>query len=403
MSTLMVLGAGDEHLHVIRAAKGLKHRVIVVDPDPTRPGVALGDAHVACSLLDIAAVLDAACAHHIDGITTASLGIGMRTIGAVAEALDLPGLRRDSAYAVTDKIVMHERLRGAQVDDLPYRVAVDVASAQRAVHELGLPVVVKPADGSGSRGVRVVRDEDEIVHAYQGAVTQTRSPERGTQVLIEAFIDGDDLNGDGFIVDGVVHVVTLRAAAMTPLPHRQEVGYLFPPPISPQTEQAVMTLLARVTRALALDNTPFHVDMKIRPDGQPALIEIGARLPGYGLSTDFIPHATGLDVARTSVMLALGQPLDLGTLRRTPTCMFFLQPKTGKIVSGIDLAGLRARPGVVAVYSKLKPGDIVEPVIDGATALHQGYIVTTASTVEQAHQQANAAAHWFYEQLIYTP
>ncbi|NDJ85549.1 MAG: ATP-grasp domain-containing protein [Chloroflexi bacterium] len=398
---IMLLGAGDEHVHVVRAAKYAGHYVIVVDPNSTRPGVALADDYVQLDLLDEEAVVKAARDRRIDGITTASLGIGMRTIGAVAEALDLPGLRRDSAYAVTDKITMRERLHTAGVDSVSFGIAASVDEALQCATELGLPVVTKPPDGSGSRGVRVVSRADDIAEAYQAAVAQTRSPERIGQVLVEAFVPGHEINADGFVIEGQTHTPSLRESIMTPPPYRQEVAYRFPASLASTTQTAVENLLGQTMQALRLNQTAFNVDMKIKPDGTPALIEIGARLPGYGLSFDFIPHATGLDMAAINVELALGGAPDLTTTMCRPTCMFFLRPKTGKITSGIDLEGLRQQPGVVAAQSKLCPGDSVSAITDGIAALHYGYVVTTADSTVDACQLAQLAADWFCDQLVY--
>lgn len=396
----MILGAGPEQVPLIRAAQGAGVRAVVVDEDANRPGAALADVHAHFSLMDAERCIEAAREQRINGVATTVLSLGVRTLGAVAEALDLPGLRRESAYAVTDKIAMRERLAAGGVNSVPFRVARSIEEAQAAAAELGYPLVIKPPDGSGSRGVRVVAGPESVAAAYTDAVAAIRSPERDGCALLEGFIPGDEYGCDGFVTGGALHLTTVRAMTLSPLPYRQELGYCYPPDLHDAAGVALVDYLQAVVRAIGLTDGPFHADVKI--DGTTcALVEIGARLPGYNLATVFIPHATGIDPVELTWRVALGHKVSAQPVTVRPTVMRFFTPPPGTLAATPALDDLRAMPGVLAVISELKAGDTIQPSIDGATAQYAGYTITGGGTIEEALAVAEDIAHQFVAGLVY--
>lgn len=398
MKRLMILGAGDEQVPLINKARELGLTTIVVDSQRERPGASLGDKFLQIDILDEAACIAAARNSAIDGITTSVLSQGIRTIGAVAEALNLPGLRRESALAVTNKIELRKKLAAARVSSLPFAVATSAAQAYQYAVAMGLPLIFKPPDGSGSRGVRVVERLEQVDSAFQEAMAAVRSD--ACSVLIEQFIRGSNYGSEGIITDGRPHFLTIRAMLLTPLPYRQELGYVFPIQQTPDFESRLAAHIERVARALGLDRVPFHADF-IYDGSTFVLLEIGARMPGYGLSYSFVPHATGLDFYTIVIQIALGETILIPELKRNPTAMLFLRPAPGIVRKLPMLEPLRNEPSVVHFTCNLAPGDRIPEVIDGASALKSGFVVTRGSTADHALQNAEEIVHRFQQGLVY--
>jgi len=385
---LMLLAAGPEQVPLIMAAKQCGVYTIVVDEDPTRPGMRLADKPVVLSILNETRCVELARIERIDGVATTALSLGIRTLGAIAEELGLPGLRRWSAYLTTDKIAMRQRLAEVGLPSPAFRVATDIPSALQAIEDLSLPVIFKPPDGSGSRGVRWVQSVAEVPTAYQAAVAAVRSPERVGQVLVEKFVEGRDFGSEGFLIGETLRIVSIREMMLTPYPYRQEIGYLYPTRLALQEVERIHNYLRAAALALGLRDTAFHADFKVDKTGQPVLIEMGARLPGYGLAVDFIPHATGIDLFRGLIDIALGRPLNLPEPKQNPTVMLFFQFKPGKLKTEINLDDVLEKPGIVCVRCNLKPGDTILPITDGSSAIRNGYVVTTGKTVAEAEYRA---------------
>jgi biotin carboxylase len=396
----MILGANDEQTPLIAAAKARAIETVVIDANPANPGVGLADVYIQHDLMDAEVCIALARQHRIDGVCTAVLSLGMRTVGAVAQALGLPGLREQSALYVTDKAAMRARLEAAGVPSVPYRLVRNTDEAVEAARAIGLPVVVKPPDGSGSRGVRVVYDADALPEAFADASAALRMADAAPAVLIEACITGQEYGVNGFFFDGKTHLVTVRAKRLTDLPYRQELAYVYPPTLIAAEHDALAAYLTHSARALELEDVPFHADMMRDDSGAFRLIELGARLPGYALSYAFVPYATSLNTYDIVIDLALGIPVSPLNITPRPTAMVFLQPPSGVIEAIPDPVSLLSER-VRVVQTQLKPGDTIVAVTDGTIAMRQGFIVATGGSAEEALHEAEAAAGEFYSRLVY--
>jgi biotin carboxylase len=397
---LMILGANDEQTPLIAAAKARGIETVVIDANPSSPGVALADVYIRHDLMDAEACIALARQRQIDGVCTAVLSLGMRTVGAVAQALSLPGLRERSALYVTDKAAMRARLEAAGVPSVPYRLVRNAAEAIDAARAIGLPVVIKPPDGSGSRGVRVVHDIAALPEAFADAAAALRSADDAQVVLIEQCITGQEYGVNGFFFGGETHLVTVRAKRLTELPYRQELAYVYPPALTDDEERALADYLTQIARALELEDVPFHADMMRDEAGAFRLIELGARLPGYALSYAFVPYATRLNTYDIVIDLALGNPAAPLRITPCPTAMVFLQPPPGVLEAIPDPHSLLS-DRVRVLQTHLKPGDTIVPVTDGTIAMHQGFVVATGKNADDALSEAEAAASAFCSRLVY--
>lgn len=397
---LMILGANDEQTPLIAAAKARGIETLVIDANPSNPGVALADVYVQHDLMDAETCIALARQHRIEGVCTAVLSLGMRTVGAVAQALGLPGLRERSALYVTDKAAMRARLEATGVPSVPYRLVRNAAEAIDAARVIGLPVVIKPPDGSGSRGVRVVEDKAALPEAFADAAAALRLTDDAPVVLIEQCIAGQEYGINGFFFGGETHLVTVRAKRLTDLPYRQELAYVFPPPLTHADQRALADYLTQIAHALELTDVPFHADMMRDESGAFRLIELGARLPGYALSYAFVPYATSVNTYNIVIDLALGNPIPPLSITPRPTAMVFLQPLPG-VLEGVPTPESLLSDRVRVVQTHLKPGDTIVPVTDGTIAMRQGFVVATGESADEALREAETTARVFCSRLVY--
>jgi biotin carboxylase len=205
-------------------------------------------------------------------------------------------------------------------------------------------------------------------------------------VLVERYVDGRDYGAEGFMSDGKLHLLTVREMELTPPPHMQETGYRYPANLDPVGEDRVRTWLGRIADALGLHEVALHADFKIDGRGRLVLIELGARLPGYGLARDFVPKATGLDPHALAVDVALGRTPAADPTRRRATVMRFLPLPAGR-VRRIELRSPPA--GDAVVRCALVVGDTIAPITDGASAMKRGYVVATGASLEEAESRAS--------------
>ncbi len=354
-----VLGGGPFQLPTIQAARALGCRVLVTDMYRERPGYAVADLHERIDVTDQEGTLAAARRHRVDAIVCDSIDVGVPTAAFVADRLGLPGVGYQTALRFTRKHLMRRALARAGLQATRFRVATREQEAARAAREIGYPVVLKPTDNQGSRGVFRVRDEGSLLRAFPEALAKSRQG----MVLVEELFPGTEVIVDSLTVGGETLVLGLADKDHFPQ-HPTARRITYPATMTPTVQQRLTRLHADIVRALGLRDGFAHGEYMV--DGETArLVEVGARGGGSGIFTHVIPHLTGIDTARICVELARGRARrpELHGNGRAANLHFFTLP-SGRVQAIEGLPEARAVPGVLQIVLTLGPGDLVAPPRD---------------------------------------
>jgi biotin carboxylase len=252
--------------------------------------------------------------------------------------------------------------------------------------QLPLPLVVKPADASGGKGISLVTGYEQLVSAIEAA----RAMSVARHVVVERYIVGRHYAVEIWMRDGAAHFVPVTEKRMTPLPAMVTTGHLIPARLAEPVLDTVRELLVRICTALDLIDGPANFDFVRTPSGELYLIEVGARLGGNAYPA-LMAAAWGVDTVGAPVDRAVGEPFDL-TPSRSRVCLLHLlaSPLDGPgvlcEVSGID--EVRAHPGVQAVELFARPGDPVRPFTESAYKL--GFLTLVADD----HAALDALLAW---------
>lgn len=192
--TLMVLGAGMYQVPGIRAAVARGLRVITADWDLRNPGHRHSHAQVEVSTTDLDGVLRAAQAEEIHGIVTFASDVATPTVAYVADAMNLSGPSSAAIQTLSNKARTRALQHRNGLTAPPFAVGGDVEELADATAGITGPIIVKPADSSGSRGVTQVERRDEAT--FHAAVQAARSFSRSRQVCVEAFVPGEEVGGE---------------------------------------------------------------------------------------------------------------------------------------------------------------------------------------------------------------
>jgi biotin carboxylase len=368
---LLVLGAGHYQLPVIRRAQALGLHVTTADYLPDNPGHAIADAHAIVSTVDQPAVLRLARDLAIDGILTYGSDVSAPTVAAVAEALGLPG---HPAAAVADLQRKH-RFRALQRDaGLPHPpfVAADSAAALRgavtaAGDALPMPLVVKPADSSGSKGQTVVDAAAKIDAAFDTA----RPFSRCGVVLAESLLIGDTLElvGEAYLEKGRLtcrqyghNYFLADGEAQVP------VGELVPSLLTPAVETAIDAQIQAIADAAGLRSGCLNFD-GILCDGVPYLVDIGIRNGGNYVD-DLIALSTGVDFTDAAIHAALGMPFapPSPAVAPRPAISYILNARTAGVFDRVETSDAIG-PWIRRLEIFVAPGDGVEPYTRGDRTL----------------------------------
>jgi biotin carboxylase len=342
---LMVLGAGPFQAPAIRKAADLGAYVITVDYLPQNIGHKYGHRFVNCSTADKDAVLRHAKEQRINGICTFSSDVAVPTVAYVSEQLNLPG----STTYVAETMAMKDRfrafLRGAHLTCPGFISGNDCQKILQDVGSLEPPIIVKPVDTSGSRGI--TRLNEVVPESLTNAFLKAQSFSRSNTVVVEEYVEGTEVGGDAILIDGRVAFIAIT--------HKHKNGFVItghslPTNISAHQQSRVIQHIEEICAALGCRGGPLNFDA-IVSSTHVTMLEMSTRNGGNGIAA-VIERATGVDVEGAAILMALGV---------TPTFpeRADVRRGTGSFVFGSPIAG---RLGRICTQDKLR--DHVPEIFD---------------------------------------
>jgi len=299
---LLVLGAGYDQLPMIRKSQELGHRVHVCDRDAGAPGMPLADVSLRVDTADPGAVTAAAREHDIVGICTMATNLAPRTAAIACERLGLPSITRQAAFASTDKAVLRSQCIKAGIPIAQGRAARDPEEAVAISSTVGYPVLLKPSDSSGCRGIQVVRDSSQVRSAFCAAQAESVSK----MVVVEQYYGKALVFGvESLISQGETHVIIISDKIVRNHPVISTAGVTVPTVLSQKLQERVEQLVIQIHHALGLTMGASHIDF-LWDGEEPIMIDIGPRLAGGSLSFELAPKLTGIDMLRFVIEQCLG-------------------------------------------------------------------------------------------------
>ncbi len=384
MRTLMILGAGIYQLPLIKTARNLGLRTIVVTPPGNYPGIQEADLWCDADTRDCEYILEIARAQKIDGICTSGTDVAVRSLGYVCDALRLPGITYEAARNATDKRLMKEAFQNHGVSTAPFRIAHDVAEARTAAKDIGLPVMMKATDSSGSRGISKVSREEDIDRAFQESSEITRN----SYVIVEKFIEGFEIGVDGFVdEEGNPSII---------LPHGKFVyttdaasipqGHYFPLNVEKSVVAAIRNEAVKASQALGLSSCAFNSDVLINDDGV-HVIEMGGRT-GATCIPELISIHTGFNWYEKIIRVALGEQVSFDGATSVP-CMakILVSPITSRVESIRWKTIHQLEQNGVEVVLDVRKGDTIHQVENGTDRF--GHVIVRERSEDQLDDLIN--------------
>jgi len=235
----------------------------------------------------------------------------------VAEKLRLPGIPYAVAQNATDKGRMRARFRakavpcprfytvdrGPEGERGEQRQPADRPPAERPPEGFCFPLVVKPVDNMGARGVRRVDREEDYAAAVEVAVGQSRN----RRVIVEEYMEGPELSLDAVVFHGQATVCGVADRHIYFPPYFVEMGHTMPSDLDPELLRQAQEVFLAGIRALGIRNGAAKGDIKLTPSG-PAIGEIAARLSGGYMSGWTFPLSCGVEVTEAALNIAVGLP-----------------------------------------------------------------------------------------------
>ena len=390
--TLFIVSGGAESIPGIQRAKNMGLHVVVSDINPQAPGFEIADDRVIADTYGVEDTIAAALHYHktirpVDGVMCIASDVPL-TVASVAHALGLPGISIETALLASDKLGMKERFAEKGLS-IPWFCRVDsVTHLHYILSERGFPVVLKPVDSRGARGVLRLTESVDLAWAYEHSVSFSPSG----RVMVEEYLEGPQISTESAIINGKAFTPGFTDRNYEFLEHFTpyiiENGGHQPSVLTTEQQNSVSRLAERAALAMGITTGIAKGDMVLTKDG-PKVIEIAARLSGGWFSTDQIPLATGVDLIGAAIRLALGEKVaeeDLIPQYQKGVAIRYFFPEPGRVVRIKDTEQFRDRSWVHRLGFFVEPGDIVEHVTNHTK--RAGFVITTGKTRDQAIKRA---------------
>ncbi|MDX8499102.1 acetyl-CoA carboxylase biotin carboxylase subunit family protein [Mesorhizobium sp. VK4C] len=345
----------DTGLLYVQAARrlGLHPIVLSAESTPCDYFSTEGFEAIRVDTEDLGALIRECCrlrtTYDIAGVTSADESL-YATVGKLCRYFDLPGPHPASIEQCCDKFVQRQLLRQAGVSVPAYRLAANATDVESAAREIGLPVILKPAVGTCSIGVRLCRDDDELAEHTTyllGGNHVWRSPPR---ILVEEFALGQQYTVQ--IMGN--EVIGSTAADFGPPPHFVYREFAFPALLTDDEHERIADISLRCLRALGLGWGPTNIELRWTERG-PVVIEVNPRLAGVP-DPQLVQLAYGIDLVTEHIKLVIGDQWDLRKRQSQTAAVRFLVPDRDGILDWIDgHSRAAALPGVAEVKLYVEP------------------------------------------------
>lgn len=305
---LMLLGGLRYLLPVIEAAHRLGIYVITCDYLPDNIAHKYSDEYHNVSIVDKEAVLELARKLQIDGIMSFAVDPGVVTAAYVQEQMELPGNPYESVCILQNKDRFRNFLtqHGFNVPKAKGFASMEDALAEK--YWFPWPVIVKPTDSAGSKGVTRVNRLEDLEPALKVAFDHSISG----RVIVEEFIEkqGCSSDTDCFSVDGKLKFVSFSAQRFdedAPNPYTPS-AYSWPSTFTPAQEEELTSEIQRLLTLLGMRTSIYNIETRVGTNGKPYIMEVSPRGGGNRLA-EMLRYATGVDLITNAVRAAVGEEI----------------------------------------------------------------------------------------------
>lgn len=327
---LAIIGASYLQLPLVKKAKEMGIESICFAWEDGAVCKDLCDKFYPISTVDKEAILRVCQEEKIDGITTIASDVATLTVNYVAEKMGLVGNPNKYSKTATNKYKMRQCFMDNDVPSPKFTLADDTNHYQ--ITGFKFPLIVKPTDRSGSRGVEKVLDPVQLDEAINRA--QKESFEQ--KAIIEEFVTGREISVESISYEGKHTILQITDKVTTGAPFFVELEHHQPSSLPEDIKLRIKEIVLHALDALHIKYGASHSELKITEDGDIRVIEIGARMGGDFIGSDLVKLSTGYDFLKGVIEVALGDFHEPVITEHQYSGVYFLSKETERLKPVIE-------------------------------------------------------------------
>lgn len=307
------LGAGENQLPLILAAKAAGLKVIGVDRNMAAIGLTHCDLKIQESVLNyrkilfkLSGFLDPTL---VRGGYAASYGEALASFAFLCERLSIIGLSRTLVESVQDKLQVRRRLAGIEHENFAQPLFMEILPSmhREQIEQLGFPLIAKTRRGASKRHVYLLYNWYEVKNFLSRRSLEALGV-RGPDFLFEQYIEGDEIIVCGLVQNFHFHLVSVHDRVHAPQPPYIDLEHRFPSRYA-HLAQKIQEIHTQVCLRMQLSDTPVVSEWKVVAD-RLYLVELSAQIPGEHVADFLIPRGAGYDYFGNLLRLTLGEKVE---------------------------------------------------------------------------------------------
>lgn len=304
---ILIFGGGMLQISIIQTAKRLGYNTIVIDPDPKAFGKEIADEFIVVPGNDFEKTYEIAVNNKIRGVVTAATDKPLLMMSRIAEKLKLPFPSEAAIYNTINKFEFKKTLVKNKIPCAKGVLTNPIELSDDLRHSgIKFPLIVKPIDNSGSRGVYYCKTMDEFVRIFPESIKYSNFD----KVLIEEYLEGPEISIEALVQDNNLNIIQITDKTITPFPYNVEMEHLQPSRFYSDYYSEIYLVLNNAAKVLNLNNCALHPEIKITKDGI-KIVEIGPRLGGDFITSHLTPLSTGINIEEQLVKIAVGEEINV--------------------------------------------------------------------------------------------
>ena len=388
MNKILVVGGGEYQVPLIKRIVELGNQAFCIDKNPYSPGFHYSTESEVIDIINQEKSLEYAIKQNVNAVMTYGATLPLPTVAYIGTHLNLPCLPMETAELSTNKYLIKKRLfeAGCNTDGDFFKI---IPEQDRKEFAVSYPCVIKPSDGSGSKGVSVVYDEAGLSSAIQYANRFARYGE----LYCEKFIDGEEYSVEIFVDNGEVYFYGIIKTTFIKhgLDNEDiEYGHRTPAGLDQRKEDEIKKEIIKAVRGLNITMGSVNFDVIISSyDKKPYIIDCGIRVGQNLIASHIIPLSRGVNILDNTIKQALGQRIDAIPKKQIniATRLLIYNPGIIKDIQSWD--SVIGESGIVDVVLRKKIGDTQKDYADKSDTC--GWVLCTGKTPDEAEKNASRA------------
>lgn len=369
-NSILVFGGGILQLSIIRNCKAMGLNTIVIDPNPNAGAKELADLFIEVGGQDFDKTCEIIEKHAVKGIVTAATDKPLSMMARIAAKYNFPFYSEKTAQLCTDKFLMQEQFKAHNLACAEGKKIYSISDVEE------FPVIIKPVDNSGSRGVFYCADRDELESLFEDSFQHTKKD----YLLLNTVLDGEEYSIESFHCNGKTHVLQVTHKITTDFPTNVELSHTAPAIVDTGLVSQIKSIVEEIAEAFDFDNCVSHTELKIK-DGKITIIETSPRTGGDYITSHLVPLSTEINIENLLISCAMGEIPIVPEPESNPAGIFyFLLPK-GTITKIDSLNDVLLMDGVKRLSFKLFVGDSI-PVIKNSLDRY-GFVILKEKSIDR--------------------